>query len=126
MRIILADDQSKVLFALHILLERNPDLAIVGEASNANELMNLISSSDPDLIILDWQLPGLNQIGYLTAIRDRCPNLIVVVLSGRPELSQAALDAGADAFVSKIDPPERLIGTISRFASTADNIHSSI
>lgn len=126
MRIILADDQSKVLFALHILLERNPDLAIVGEAANANELMDLISSSDPDLIILDWQLPGLNQIGCLTAIRDSCPNLIVVVLSGRPELSQAALDAGADAFVSKIDPPDRLLGTLSRFASTAGNIHSGV
>jgi DNA-binding NarL/FixJ family response regulator len=125
MRIVLADDQSKVLFALHTLLKRYRDFVIVGEASNADELILLTSEIDPDLIILDWQLPGLKKIGSLSAIRDCRSNLVIIVLSGRPELSQLALDAGADAFVSKIDPPERLIGTIARFQGTANNVHSS-
>lgn len=124
MRIVLADDQSKVLFALHTLLERYPEYVIVGEASNADELILKIPETNPDLVILDWQLPGMKQIGSLSAVRECRPNLIVIVLSGRPELSQAALDAGADAFVSKIDPPERLIGTIARFQETTSNIHS--
>ena len=123
MRIVLADDQSKVLFALNTLLARYPDLVIAGEASNASELMLLISETKPDLIILDWQLPGLKHVGCLSEIRERLPGLIVIALSGRPELSHSALDAGADAFVSKIDPPERLIGTIARFQETPDNIH---
>ena len=125
MRIVLADDQSKVLFALHILLERHPEFIIAGEASNANELLQLLSETKPDLIVLDWRLPGLKRIGCLSAIRACRPELVIIALSSRPELSQAALDAGADAFVSKIDPPERLIGTIERFQETANNIHSS-
>jgi DNA-binding NarL/FixJ family response regulator len=64
------------------------------------------------LVLLDWGLPGLPSKALLPALRALCPHLKVVVLSGRPEARQAALDAGADAFVSKIDPPERLLAAL--------------
>jgi CheY-like chemotaxis protein len=66
----------------------------------------------PDLILLDWELPGLPKIGSMTGLQNVYPNLLVIVLSGRPEVRQKALAAGADAFVSKADPPERLLAVL--------------
>jgi DNA-binding NarL/FixJ family response regulator len=114
MRILLADDQPKVRFALHVLLGRMSDIVVVGEAIDAEELLNQTISAAPDVVILDWQLPGLMEIGSISALRADCPDLLVIVLSSRPELERAALDAGADDFISKIDPPDRLLASVSR------------
>jgi DNA-binding NarL/FixJ family response regulator len=51
--------------------------------------------------------------GLLSALRRACPGLFVIILSGRPEVRRAALAAGADAFVCKCDPPERLLAAIA-------------
>ena len=115
MRILLADNQPKVRFALRVLLVSMSDISVVGEATDADELVSQIDSTNPDMVILDWQLPGLREIGSILALRKDRPDLFVIALSGRPELGQAALDAGADNFVSKIDPPDRLLATVSRF-----------
>jgi DNA-binding NarL/FixJ family response regulator len=106
--ILLADDQSKVRFALRVLLESRPDASIVGEVDDAYELVELLSELSPSVIILDWLLPGLSEIGSIKTIRDQCPEITIIALSGRPELGQEALLNGADAFISKIDPPDRL------------------
>ena len=59
MRVLLADDQVKVRFALRVLLERQPDVAVVGEASDARELVDQLAATRPDALLLDWELPGL-------------------------------------------------------------------
>ena len=51
--------------------------------------------------------------GLLATLREACPDLLVIVLSGRTEVRRAALGAGADAFVCKCDPPEQLLGAIA-------------
>lgn len=112
MRILLADDQPKVRFALGVLLERQPGLEVMGEAADAEDLLLRAEVDCPDLLLLGWELPGLAAVGSLTALREVCPNVFVIALSGRPEARQAALDAGADVFVSKTDPPERLLAAI--------------
>ncbi len=114
MRIILADEQLKVRFAIHVLLKPRDELKVVGEAIDAEELLAQIAISNPDVVILDWQLPGLEEIGSITTLKKNNPGLYVIVLSGRPELGQAALDAGANEFVSKIDPPEFLLHSLVR------------
>jgi DNA-binding NarL/FixJ family response regulator len=112
MRILIADGQSKVRFALRVLLERQPGLKVVGEAAHAQDLLAQAEATQPELVLLGWELSGLAQAGSLSDLRQACPNLHVIALSGRPEARQVALDAGADAFVSKIDPPERLLAAI--------------
>lgn len=112
MRVLLADDQPKVRFALRVLLESKPDIFVIGEATDAKELVGQIEIGKPDMVILDWQLPGLRDIGFISALRKDLPNLFILVLSGRPELGQAALEAGADNFLSKIDPPDGLLATV--------------
>jgi DNA-binding NarL/FixJ family response regulator len=118
-RVFLADDQAKVRSALRLLLEQEPGLYVVGEAIEAGELLAQIKATRPDLMLLDWELPGLahaSSVGsekhLLLALHVHCPDLRVIALSGQLEARQMALAAGADAFVSKGDPPERLLATL--------------
>lgn len=113
MRVLLADDQSKVRSALRLLLEQQPDLNILGEAVDAQSLLDWVSVVCPDVVLLDWELPGLGTNSLLPTLRQLCPHLKVIALSGRLEARGAALSAGADAFVSKGEPPERLLAAVN-------------
>ena len=113
MRILVADDQSGVRSALHLLLEQEPGLTIVEEVVEAAELLAQVEMTRPDLVLLDWELPGLQTASVVPALRAACPHLSVIALSGLPEAREAAISADVDAFVSKGDPPERLLETVN-------------
>jgi DNA-binding NarL/FixJ family response regulator len=112
MRILLADGQSKVRFALRVLLERQPGVEVVGEAAENEDLLRQTEETCPDMLLLAWELPGLVPPVDLLVLREACPGLRVVALSGRPEARHQAREAGVDAFVSKAEPPERLLTAI--------------
>lgn len=112
MRILLADDQPKVKFALRVLLKQQPNLQVVGEASAREDLMNMLDAIRPDMVLLAWELPGLDMVGSVLALRQICPGLLIIALSGQPGARRASLGAGVDAFVSKGDPPDRLLTAI--------------
>lgn len=117
---ILADDEAKVRSALKLLLEQQPDIHVVGEAGNAEALSGCLgpvcAGELPDLLILDWELPGLNLESGLTPFRASNPNLKVVALSCLPGARKASIYAGADAFVSKNDPPDRILSVLEEIA----------
>jgi DNA-binding NarL/FixJ family response regulator len=110
--ILIADDQSRVRQALRLLLEQELAPEQVDEVVDAETLMAQIAAGCPDLVLLDWGLPGMPAGDLLAALRQTCTNLTVIVLSGQPDAEGAALGAGADAFVSKTDPPEQLLAAI--------------
>jgi DNA-binding NarL/FixJ family response regulator len=112
MRVVLADDQPKVRSALRLLLEYGPKLSVVGEAAEARELLEQIEAGRPELVLLDWELPGLKFMDLMPRLRQHCPDLKIIVLSSRPEANKSALSAGADGFVSKGDSPERLLEVV--------------
>jgi DNA-binding NarL/FixJ family response regulator len=112
LRILIADDDAEVRSALRILLKAQPDLAVVGEAANALDLLEQIETEQPAVVILDWGLIDLAP-DIRADLRERYPALRVIVMSGRPEARSAALAAGAVAFVSKGDPPDRLLTTLN-------------
>ena len=112
MRVLLADDQPKVRLALRLLLEQEQGISVVGEAAEAKALLAQVAAGCPELVLLDWGLPGMAVADLLIALRQTCTALTIIVLSGQPEAEQDALRAGADAFVSKTDPPERLLAAI--------------
>jgi DNA-binding NarL/FixJ family response regulator len=121
MRVLMADDDSAVRSALRLLLEHEPEIRVVGEARRAGDILTQLQASCPDLLLLDWELPGHRaargrslRTGLLQELRHVCPRLKVIVLSGRPEARHAAILAGADAFVSKGDAPERLLAAVRR------------
>ena len=113
MRILLADDQAKVRFALRVLLEQQPGLEIMAETTDGESLLAQVQAGCPDLVLLDWELPSPEVQQLLPALRRACPDLLVIALSGRPEVRPVALAAGADDFVCKCDPPERLLAAIA-------------
>ena len=90
MRILLADDQDRVRYALRVLLAQQPGLEVVAEVFNAADMLAQLTAACPDLALLDWELPGLMEAGGLAAIRKLCPHLTVTVLSGRPGARRAA------------------------------------
>ena len=108
-RVLLADADQDLRSALRLLLRREPCLRVVGEAANAQELVASASQTCPDLVLLDWELPGLHSGGAFTTLRVGCPHTAVVVLSVSPERRRNALSSGASAFVSKADPPGELL-----------------
>ena len=76
MRILLADDQSRIRFALRVLLERQPGLQVVGEVADAEDLLAQTETTCCDVVLLGWELPGLSAVGSLTVLRRVCPDLL--------------------------------------------------
>jgi DNA-binding NarL/FixJ family response regulator len=114
MRVLIADDDRNVRSALRLLLEKELELEIDCEVENGRELLKEVDEVQPDLVLLDWELPGSKQEGLILEIKRCCPDTILVSLSGRPEARQQALQAGIDAFVSKGDPPEKVISALRK------------
>jgi acetoin utilization protein AcuB len=112
MRILLADDQPQVCSALRLLFENEPTLQLVGEAVSTQALLQQAHRLQPDLLLLDWELPGSPVAELLPTLRQRYPHLSILALSGRPEAYQAALAAGVDGFISKGYPAEHLLATL--------------
>ena len=111
-RILIAERRSRVRFALRTLLQQHEELEIVGESTNAESVLAQVQTRCPDLLLLDWDLPGIATTNLVTTVHALCPSLPVVVLSGRLDQRQAALEAGASGFLSKTEPPERLLEAI--------------
>jgi DNA-binding NarL/FixJ family response regulator len=112
LNVLIGDTGPMVRFGLRLLLEQQPGWCVTGEATDAQDLLDLIRFGCPDLVLLDWELPGMPAQELLTEIRQACPNLWVIFMSGKDELRQMALQAGADVFAYKVDPPEKLLGLI--------------
>lgn len=112
LNILIGDASPRVRFGLRLLLEQQPGWRVAGEAEDAQALLEEVHCSCPDLVLLDWELPGMPAQELLTVIRQACPHLWVVFMSGKAELRQMALQAGADVFAYKADPPEKLLRLI--------------
>ena len=110
--ILIGDAQPRVRFGLHVLLEEQPGWRVAGEAVDAPALLDEIRGGCPDLVLLDWELPGMPAEELLATIRRACPDLRVIFMSGEDELRGVALRAGADVFAYKADPPEKLLRLI--------------
>lgn len=112
MRVLIADNQPKVRFALRVTLERQPGLKTIGEVVDAADLVSQVQVVCPDLAIIDWELPGMPIAELISALRQNCRTARVIVLSGHPETRERAIAAGANAFVCKCDAPDVLLSAL--------------
>jgi DNA-binding NarL/FixJ family response regulator len=117
MRVVLADDQAWLRSALRLLLEHESDLEVVGEVGNASALPTSTATLQPDLIVLDWDLPEIKSTGarqrLVATLRNLQPQVYIIALTGNRDLERVRA-TGADAFVSKADPPNCLLAAIHR------------
>lgn len=115
MRILIADDQPSVCSAIRLLLEQEPKVSRMDEATNMQALLDCANNCIPDLLLLDWELPGGTPEALLATLRCLSPDLFIIVLDSKPQTGQEALEAGANEFVSKNDPPERLLAAVRSY-----------
>ena len=109
-RILLVDDHPLTRSALSALLRQN-GFDVVGEAADGEEAIQRAAQLDPDLILLDLSMPGLDGLGALPRLREAAPDCEVVVLtaSGTEENLLAAIRAGAAGYLLKSEPPARIV-----------------
>jgi DNA-binding NarL/FixJ family response regulator len=114
MRVLIAESQSRVRFALRVTVERHEGLSEVSEVSDARELLSQTETMHPDLLLLDWELTGAapDTVGRL---RELCPRVYIIALSEKDQAREAALEAGVDVFVSEAEPPERLLAALREY-----------
>ena len=109
-RILLADDNRASCSALALLLETRLGAAIVGEASNMECLLEQAAATHPDVVLLDWELPGKPETDRIHVLRSVSPGVRVIVISARPEAAFQAREA--DAFVNQFNPPEYILAVL--------------
>lgn len=112
LRILIAGSRSLNRSALRFLLQETSGFEVVGEAADSEELLAQVQTRHPNVVLLEWELPGQPGLELLTALRGRNSRPLVIVLSGRPELEGAVRDAGAHAFFNLGEPPKRLLAAL--------------
>ena len=107
LRVLLADDHPMILAGVRAALEADKDMEVVGEAMSGAQVLPLISRASPDVVLIDLRLPEVDGLACLERIREKFPNVKVIVFSAIAEHAQIAraLASGACAYVIKsIDP----------------------
>lgn len=113
-RILLADDHTVMRAGLRALLERQPDLMVVGEAEDGRQAIDLAESQSPNVVVMDIAMPRLNGIEAARQIVNKRPQTSVVILSMHSDESYVmrALKAGARAYLLKDSAEADLIRAI--------------
>jgi two-component system response regulator DesR len=118
-RLLLADDQALVRGALAALLSLEPDLTVVAEVGRGDEVVAAAERSEPDVALLDVEMPGLDGIEATAALREKLPHckVLMVTTFGRPGYLRRAMEAGANGFVVKDTPARQLAEAVRRVHS---------
>jgi two-component system response regulator DesR len=118
-RVLLADDQALVRGALSAMLNLEADIEVVAEVGSGDEVVPAAKQTNPDVALLDVQMPGKDGLTAAAELRDSMPGCRVVVCTtfGRPGYLSRAMAAGAVGFVVKDAPPEQLVDAVRRVHS---------
>jgi two-component system, NarL family, response regulator NreC len=102
-RVLVADESADMRQRLRVLLESYPEFVVVGDASAGQQALNHIQSLQPEVVIMDVSIPGLNGISITERLMELSPETRVIILSmqGEPEHVYPALQAGAQGYLLK-------------------------
>ena len=112
MRVFLADANKDVRIALQMLFNRHPDMDVIGIAVRSDSLVEQVVAARPDVLLVNWDLPGHFLPDQIARLRALIPRLRLVVLGVRFEASSMAMEAGVDAFVDMNAPPQELVDVL--------------
>ena len=118
-RVLVVDDHPIVRQGLSLMINREPDLVVCGEAEEAMGAMHVLASSHPDVMIVDISLTGPDGIDLLKNIRISHPTLPVLILSMHDEMvyAERALRAGANGYIMKQEATENVLVALRRLLS---------
>lgn len=112
--IVIVDDHPVFRQGLRDVLDTDPHLNVVGQAASGEAAIQMILENEPDVVLMDINLPDINGLQITRQIRASRPEIKVIIVTGYDDVEQAfhAIRAGASAYCAKDITPESLIGTI--------------
>jgi DNA-binding NarL/FixJ family response regulator len=120
-RILIVDDQTRARQGVCALLSTWPSATEIREAADGREALRLVEERQPHVVLMDIRMPGMDGLEATRLIKASWPRVKVIMLTLYGEYEAEALSAGADVFIGKGEPPERLLAALS--AVTAGREH---
>lgn len=117
MRVMIVDDQKRTRDSLAALLRTWEQSGEIREAENGLEAIGLAQIFRPDMILMDVRMVKLDGIQAARAIKQLIPRTKLIILSMYSDFDEDAMQANADAFVSKSESPERLLGIVQMLSN---------
>ena len=111
-RVLIADAQGPVRQGLRALLTLFPQVEVVGDAIDGREAVNMVAKRQPDVVLMDMQMPVMDGLEATRCIKEQWPEVRVIALTMYPKYRAEAVAAGVDAFLLKGSPTEVLQDTI--------------
>jgi DNA-binding NarL/FixJ family response regulator len=112
--VLIVDDHPAVRRGLRTFLELSEDIDVVGEAADGTQVADLVVATEPDVVLLDMVLPGLDGLGVLAALRERGTAARVLVITSFTDRRSVlpAVRSGARGYLSKDVEPEALVAAV--------------
>ena len=116
---MVVEDNDVFREALVLLLGQQPGVDVVGDVAGGEEAVELVRSDPPDVVLLDYRLPGMDGVQTTEALRAIAPSTTVVCLTGQasPREAEALREAGAAAVLTKDVPLDQIVTAITRLPS---------
>jgi len=113
-RVLLAEDQAMIREALAALLSFEEDIEVVAQVGRGDEVQRAAQDSNPDVALLDIEMPGMDGLSAAAELRRACPDIRIIILTtfGRPGYLRRAMESGASGFIVKDSPADKLARTI--------------
>jgi DNA-binding NarL/FixJ family response regulator len=120
-RIFLCDDVPELRALLRYGLEEDTELKVVGEAGSAQAGIDAVAELRPDVVLLDLSMPGMDGLEAIPRLREVSPGTSIIVFSGfaADRMRGPALALGADRYLEKGEPLERVRATVREVAGRA-------
>ncbi len=127
-RVLICDDQRVVCEGLEMILNADPEIEVVGLAYDGAEALDLIPTTQPDVVLMDLKMPGMNGIHATREISKRFPEIKVLVLTtfGEDEWVFDAVRSGADGYLLKGTPREKLVAAVKGTAAGETHIDPAV
>lgn len=118
-RVVVADDHPIVRQGVVALLEDDEDIEVIAQVSDGRAALSAVLTQDPDLVLMDLRMPEMDGVEATRAIRDRRPEVAVLVLTtyDTDEAIVRAVEAGAVGYMLKDSPTEDLVDAVRRAAA---------
>lgn len=115
-RVLLADDHSIVRAGLRRIVEESGDMSVVAEASDGREAILLTQEKNPDVVVVDISMPGLDGLEVVSQLQNYQPRLPIIILTMHEEAQYVvrAIQAGAMGYITKQSAPEQLVQAIRK------------
>lgn len=111
-RVLIVDDSAHAREGLRALLATLPEVEVIGEAFNGQEALRCIGDLHPEVVLMDVQMPVMDGLEATRQIKQRWPDITIIMLTIYGARQRAAMEAGADVFVIKGGDTERLVAAL--------------